>query len=235
MPHRLRITTIVVGLTLLLVQLDATVLGVAIATIARDLQVEPLALHLTISLYQLTLAVFIPISGWLADRIGSKRLFVNATFMFMIMSIACAITSELTYLFAARAAQGVAGAFLMPVGRLTVIRMAGRRNLVEAMVWVATPAALGIAFGPFLGGVIVHYLSWRWFFLLNLPVRIAVGTLSSFYFCNDKSKSRIPFDFSSFFLLGGAASMLLASLSSFTKFSGSIVLSSVFLSAACFA
>ncbi len=116
MPHRLRITTIVVGLTLLLVQLDATVLGIAIATIARDLQVEPLALHLTISLYQLTLAVFIPISGWLADRIGSKRLFVSATLMFMIMSIACAITSELTYLFAARAAQGVAGAFLMPVG-----------------------------------------------------------------------------------------------------------------------
>ncbi len=103
--------------------------------------------------------------------------------------------------------------------------MAGRRNLVEAMVWVATPAALGIAFGSFLGGVIVHYPSWRWIFLLNLPVCIAVAILSNFYFRNYKSKTKAHFDFSGFLLLGGTASTLLAGLSSITKFSGSIILS----------
>ncbi|KZL25451.1 MFS transporter [Pseudovibrio sp. WM33] len=87
MPHRLRMTTVIVGMTLLLVQLDATVLGVAIPTIAHDLKINPLSLHMTISLYQLTLAVFIPISGWAADRFGSKRLFVSAALLFMSMSV----------------------------------------------------------------------------------------------------------------------------------------------------
>ncbi|MES0868677.1 MFS transporter [Pseudovibrio sp. SCP19] len=217
MPHRLRMTTVIVGMTLLLVQLDATVLGTAIPTIARDLNINPLSLHMTISLYQLTLAVFIPISGWTADRLGSKRLFVAATILFLSMSVACALSTNLTHLLIARSVQGVAGAFLMPIGRLTVIRMAGTKNLVQAMVWVVTPAAFGIAFGPFLGGVIVHYLSWRWIFLINVPVCIAVGAMSSFYFRDYKRKNKVPFDFPGFILLGSAASLLLAGIANLTK------------------
>ncbi|MGH0003187.1 MFS transporter [Pseudovibrio ascidiaceicola] len=220
MPHRLRMTTVIVGMTLLLVQLDATVLGVAIPTIAHDLKINPLSLHMTISLYQLTLAVFIPISGWAADRFGSKRLFVGAALLFMSMSVACALSSNLTHLLIARAIQGVAGAFLMPIGRLTVIRMAGTKNLVQAMVWVVTPAAFGIAFGPFLGGIIVHYLNWRWIFLINVPVCVVVGAMSSFYFRNYRRKNKVPFDFPGFILLGSTAASLLAGIANLTKITG---------------
>lgn len=145
MPHRLRMTTVIVGMTLLLIQLDGTVLGTAIPTIARDLDINPLSLHMTILLYQLTLAIFIPISGWAADRFGSKKLFFAASLLFLSMPVACAFSADLTQLLIARSVQGVAGAFLMPIGRLTVIRIAGSENLVQALIWVVIPASFGTA------------------------------------------------------------------------------------------
>ncbi|GHB18009.1 MFS transporter [Pseudovibrio japonicus] len=211
-------TTVIVGMTLLLIQLDGTVLGTAIPTIARDLEIDPLSLHLTISLYQLTLAIFIPMSGWAADRFGSKRLYITAALLFLTMSLACAFSANLTQLLIARSVQGLAGAFLMPIGRLTVIRMAGSKNLVQAMVWVVIPSAFGTALGPFIGGVIVNYLSWRWIFLINVPVCIAAGMMSSFYFRNYKSKDKIPFDFLGFALLGSTAAFLLSGITNLMRF-----------------
>ncbi|KZL20824.1 putative transport protein HsrA [Pseudovibrio axinellae] len=213
MPRRLRITTLIVGMTLLLVQVDAMVLAIAIPRIAQDFHTNPLYLHLTISLYQLTLAVFIPISGWAADRVGSKRLFVWSCALFLSMSIACALSKDLTSLLLARSVQGASGAFLMAIGRLTVIRMAGSQNLVAAMVWIVTPAAFGFVFGPFLGSLVINFLSWRWIFLINVPVCIAIAVMSSYYFRNLQLKEKVPLDFLGFILLGGFASLLLFTIS----------------------
>lgn len=202
MPRRLRLTTLIVGLTILLVQMDALVLGVAIPTMAKDLEVSPLSLHLAISLYQLSLAIFIPASGWMAERFGSKRVFLTATVSFVLMSFACASAVSLWQLLISRSVQGVAGAFLMPVGRMTALRMAGKVHLVKAMVWVSIPVALGIALAPFVGGMLIYYVSWRWIFVVNVPLGLMVALLSRRYFRNYVAQHTPRFDWIGFVLLG---------------------------------
>ena len=150
--------------------LDATILNTAVPTIARALQVAPLSMKAVLSSYTLAVAVFVPLSGWLADRYGTRRVFSAAIAVFTAGSVLCGLSSSIHALVACRILQGMGGAMLVPVGRLTIVRAVSKSELVRAMSFVVIPALVGPMLGPVAGGFIVHYLPWRTIFFVNLPI-----------------------------------------------------------------
>jgi EmrB/QacA subfamily drug resistance transporter len=164
----------IIGSALLMQTLNATVLTNALPTMARALEVDPLRLNLAITMYMLSSAVFLPISGWAADRFGARRVFLAAIVLYAVASAACGLAVSLSTLVAARIAQGAAGALMGPVGRLVLLRTRPKSDLVGAMSILTMPALLGPVIGPVLGGAIVTFADWRWIFLINLPIA-AVG------------------------------------------------------------
>ena len=150
--------------------LDATILNTAVPTIARALQVAPLSMKAVLSSYTLAVAVFVPVSGWLADRYGTRRVFSTAIGVFTTGSLLCGLSSSIHALVACRVLQGMGGAMLVPVGRLTIVRAFPKAQLVRAMSFVVVPALVGPMLGPVAGGFIVHYLPWRTIFFVNLPI-----------------------------------------------------------------
>src|SRR5205085_1513599 len=130
----------------------------------------PLALKLAVTSYLLSLAVFIPASGWTADRFGARRVFSAAIAIFVIGSIGCALSGSLEMFVGARVVQGMGGAMMTPVGRLVLVRSIDRHRLVDAMAWVTMPALVGPIIGPPVGGFITTYASWHWIFLINVPI-----------------------------------------------------------------
>src|SRR5229473_2133599 len=162
----------IVGCALFMEMLDATVISTALPAMAKSLGQDPIRLNLAITSYLLSLAVFIPISGWLADRFGARTVFRSAIIIFTIGSILCGISHSLPQLVAARIAQGFGGAMMVPVGRLIVLKTVRKSELVTAMSYLTVPAILGPVVGPPLGGFIVTYYSWRWIFFINLPIGI---------------------------------------------------------------
>ncbi|MGN7159793.1 MFS transporter [Sphingomonas sp. SAFR-052] len=175
-----RVIALVVASALFMQQLDGTVLTVALPTMARDLGVPATNLSLALTSYLLSLALFIPASGTLADRFGSRTIFCGAIGVFLIGSILCAQAASLPLLVAARFVQGIGGAMMVPVGRLVLLRSVDRRDMVQALSWLVMPALVGPILGPPLGGLIVTWLDWRWIFYLNIPIGIAgiVGALT---------------------------------------------------------
>ena len=165
-----RAIALVVACALFMEMVDATVLSTALPSIAADLQVNPVRLSLAITAYVLSLAVFIPLSGWLADRVGVKRVFVGAICVFLSGSLACAFSDSLGQLVAARALQGLGGALMTPVARLILLRAVPRERLVDAMAWMGVPALVGPLMGPPLGGFLIEVADWRWIFWINLPI-----------------------------------------------------------------
>jgi EmrB/QacA subfamily drug resistance transporter len=165
-----RLIPLIVATALFMENMDSTVIATSLPAIAADIGTSPLTLKLAITSYLLSLAVFIPASGWTADRFGARAVFSIAIAVFMVGSIGCAISSSVTHFVIARILQGIGGAMMTPVGRLVLLRSIDKSALVNAMAWVTVPALVGPVIGPPLGGFITTYFSWHWIFLINIPI-----------------------------------------------------------------
>ncbi|HLS50454.1 MAG TPA: DHA2 family efflux MFS transporter permease subunit [Burkholderiaceae bacterium] len=166
----IRLIPFIVGCALFMQMLDATVVATALPAMAIALETTPVRMNVTITSYLLALAVFVPISGWAADRFGAQRVFIAAISLFSLSSVACALSQSLAQLVAARLVQGMAGAMMVPVGRIILLRKTPKTELLRAMAFLSMPALLGPVIGPPLGGFLVTYASWHWIFLINVPV-----------------------------------------------------------------
>jgi EmrB/QacA subfamily drug resistance transporter len=200
---------LIVACSLFMEQLDSTIIATALPTIARDINVDPLRLNLAITCYLLSLAIFIPLSGWMADRFGARTVFRAAIGVFMLGSICCGISNNLLEFIAARMLQGLGGAMMSPVGRFVMLRSVPKEDLMRAMIVVTTPAMLGPVFGPPLGGFIVTYFSWRWIFFINVPIALIGITLVTLFVPNLREKNIRPIDWAGFSLTAIGLSCLI--------------------------
>jgi EmrB/QacA subfamily drug resistance transporter len=187
--------------------LDTTILNTAVPTIAAALKVAPLSMKAVLSSYTLSLAVFIPISGWMADRFGTRRVFASAIGLFTLGSLLCGISTNLHELVACRVLQGCGGAMMVPVGRLTIVRTFAKSELVRAMSFVAIPGLIGPMLGPIAGGLIVGYLHWRLIFFVNLPIGL-IGLVMVFLHLPDYREKSNPLDFIGLILFGSGIALL---------------------------
>src|SRR5215207_5001817 len=185
---------LIVSCALFIEQVDSTVLSTSLPLIARDLGVDPIALKLALTSYLVSLAVFIPISGWIADRYGARTTFTTAIAIFLGGSLCCAASSSLAALVAARALQGMGGAMMVPVGRLVILRSIPRSELVAALTYLTMPALIGPMIGPPLGGFITTYFHWRWIFLINLPIGLVGIVLARRFVPDLRDPSPPPLD-----------------------------------------
>ncbi len=191
--------------------LDATVLATAIPTMARDFGVLATEMSVSLTAYLLALALFIPASGYAADRWGGRNIFRAAIGIFMIGSLTCAMAPNLVVLAVARFAQGIGGSMMVPVGRLLLMRTVAKRDLVAASAWMLMPGLVGQISGPPIGGFIVSYFDWRWIFWINLPIG-AAGIYFVGRFIPDLRQTARGFDFAGFVLSGLALISLLFGL-----------------------
>jgi EmrB/QacA subfamily drug resistance transporter len=204
---------LIVACALFMENMDSTVLATSLPSIAADLGENPLALKLALVAYLVSLAVFIPVSGWVADRIGSKTVFAWAIVVYMAGSLACGASSSLGAFVASRFLQGLGGAMMVPVGRLVILKSIPKDGLVRALTWLTIPATLGPLLGPPLGGFISEYFHWRGIFLINVPISILGLVLVIRYIPNLKEERRPPLDLRGFTLSGLGLSLLLLGLS----------------------
>lgn len=181
--------------------LDATILNTALPAIAESLNRSPLAMQSAIISYTLTVAMLIPASGWLADRFGTRRVFMLAVSLFTLGSLACALSTSLASLVLFRVLQGIGGAMMMPVARLALLRAYPRSELLPVLNFVTMPGLVGPILGPVLGGVMVTWASWHWIFLINIPIGIA-GLLYARKYMPNFTTPRKRFDTGGFFLFG---------------------------------
>ncbi|GMV99817.1 MAG: MFS transporter [Candidatus Hydrogenedentota bacterium] len=198
----------VVAAALFMEHLDATIVNTAVPTIASSLGVSPLSLKGLLASYTLSLAVFIPISGWMADRWGTRRVFAAAIVVFLLGSICCGISSNVPALILSRILQGMGGAMMMPVGRLTLVRTFPRSEMIVAMNYVIIPALIGPLIGPSLGGAIVHWLHWRIIFLINIPIALMGLYLVHRFMPDYRKESPAPLDFRGFLLFGSGTALI---------------------------
>ncbi|HEY0199836.1 MAG TPA: DHA2 family efflux MFS transporter permease subunit [Rhodanobacter sp.] len=198
----------IVAVAFLMEQLDSTIIVTAVPAMARSLGVTPLSMNLAVTTYVLALAMFIPVSGWFADRFGARRIFALALIVFTIGSVFCGMATTFPVLIAMRALQGLGGAMMTPVGRLILIRSFPRSQLVTAMMYMTLPAVLGPVIGPLLGGVLTMYASWRWIFFVNVPFGLAGVILALRFFEDFREPSPSRFDFPGFLMVGIAVVLL---------------------------
>jgi EmrB/QacA subfamily drug resistance transporter len=187
--------------------LDTTILNTAVPKIADALRVAPLSMKAVLSSYTLSLAVFIPISGWMADRFGTRRVFASAIGLFTLGSLLCGISTNIHVLVACRVLQGCGGAMMVPVGRLTIVRTFAKSELIRAMSFVAIPGLIGPMLGPLAGGLIVGYLHWRMIFFVNLPIGLA-GLALVYLHLPDYRELSNPLDFVGLVLFGAGIALL---------------------------
>jgi len=192
----------IIGAANLMQTLSATVIANALPAMAVTLHEDPVRLNTTITVYLLALAVFLPISGWAADRFGAKRVFLIAIGLYAASCAACGFATNLPELLAARVAEGAAGALMGPVGRLVLLRTTPKHDLVRAMAVLTMPSMLGPVIGPPIGGFIVTYLSWRWIFFLNLPIAVLGVILVTRFIRDIKEEEAQPLDWVGMILAG---------------------------------
>jgi len=199
-PH-FRTIALIVGAAMFMEQLDGTVLATALPSMARELGVSAPSLSIALTSYLISLAVFIPVSGRIADRFGARTVFRSAIVIFLLGAIACANAPNVAFLVIARFVEGIGGAMMMPVGRLVLMRNVEKRDLIQATSWVLIPAVVGPIMGPPVGGFIVTYLhSWRWIFYLNVPTGLIGIVLVSLFIANDKGEMPEKTDYKGIFL-----------------------------------
>jgi EmrB/QacA subfamily drug resistance transporter len=203
------IVPLVVASALFMENMDGTVLSTSLPAIALDLSVDPIMLKLALTSYLLSLAVFIPISGWMADRFGARLIFRSAIVVFVLGSVACAFTETLAGFIAARALQGMGGAMMVPVGRLVILRTVTKSELVTALAYLTVPALIGPVAGPPLGGFITTYFHWRWIFWINVPIGILGFVLATLYIPDIRELKPRALDLAGFALSGLGLSALI--------------------------
>lgn len=207
-----RLLPLIIATALFIENMDSTAISTSLPQIAADLGVEPVALKLALTTYMLALAVFIPVSGWVADRFGARRVFVTAIAVFLLGSIGCAASSGLGQLVAGRFVQGVGGAMMAPVGRLVLLRSVEKSGLVRALSWLTMPAMLGPMLGPVVGGAITTYTHWRFIFLINLPMG-ALGMWLAWRHIPELRQAVGPLDVRGFLLSAVGLSLSMSALS----------------------
>ena len=200
---------LIVACALFMENLDTTALATALPVIARSLGEDPLHLSLAISSYLVSLAVFIPLSGWAAERFGARLVFRSAIVVFTLGSALCGLSESIGQLVGARVLQGIGGAMMVPIGRLVILRKIPKSELVTAMTYVTIPALIAPIVGPLVGGFIATYSSWRWIFFINVPIGILGYWLATRYIEEIERESPPPLDFFGWFILGlGLASFV---------------------------
>ncbi len=193
---------LIVACALFMENLDSTVVATSLPAMARSLGESPLTLNVAMTCYLMSLAIFIPASGWLADRFGARDVFVAAIGVFTLSSLACGIAQNLPEMITARILQGVGGAMMTPVGRLVLLRTVPKHQLVQALSYVTMPALVGPAIGPLIGGFITTYSSWRWIFYINLPIGILGIALAMRLIPNERQPNLAPADIRGLLLSG---------------------------------
>jgi len=210
--HSFRTTALIIASALFMETLDSTVLATALPTMARSFQVSPLHMSVALTSYMLGLALFIPASGYFADRFGARLIFRLAIAIFTVGSMLCGQANSLPVLVAARLFQGIGGAMMVPVGRLVLLRTVAMKDLVAAMSWFTVPALLGPVVGPPLGGFLVTYLSWRWIFYINVPIGILGIYLATVFIEDVREPDPGQFDLRGFLLSSVSLSCLMYGL-----------------------
>src|ERR1700742_3780625 len=200
--NKQRVIPLIVATALFMENMDSTVIATSLPAIAADIGTSPLTLKLAITSYLLSLAVFIPASGWTADRFGARMVFSLAIAIFMVGSIGCALSSSVSDFVIARIVQGFGGAMMTPVGRLVLLRSIDKSALVNAMTWVTVPALVGPVLGPPLGGFITTYLTWHWIFLINIPIGLLGIVMALRYIDPIRSENPERFDLYGLLLAG---------------------------------
>jgi len=198
----------VVATSLFMEQLDSTIVNTSIPAMAASLRVSPLSLKAVVTSYILSLAISIPVSGWLAERFGTRRVFLSAVALFTASSVLCGLSVSAGMLTAARVPQGVAAAMMMPIGRLALVRTFPKNELLAAMSFVIVPALIGPLLGPAVGGLIVHWLSWRDIFFVNVPVGAAALWIGHRHMPDYRSDSPAALDLTGLLLFGSGAALL---------------------------
>ncbi len=198
----------VVAAALFMEQLDATIVNTAVPAMAASLHVTPLSLKAVAASYILSLAVGIPISGWVADRYGSRRVFAIAVAVFTLASVGCGLAQNAGQMVAARILQGAGAALMTPVGRMTIVRTFDKSELLQAMNFVIIPALIGPLLGPTVGGLIVNWLSWRVIFFVNVPVGLLAQWLVHRYMPDYRKDTRRPLDWAGLMLFGSGTALL---------------------------
>jgi EmrB/QacA subfamily drug resistance transporter len=203
-----KLLPIILATSIFMQMLDSTILNTSLTTIAKDINESPLDMQNAIVSYVLTLALLMPVSGFLADKFGTKKVFITALFLFGLGSLFCSLSNNLTELVISRIVQGIGGSLMTPVGKLALIRTFPKKELLKAMNFAIIPALIGPVLGPLVGGYMVDYLSWHWIFLINIPIGL-LGILLSIKYMPDYKSKTIDFDLKGF-LIFAAASLLLS-------------------------
>jgi EmrB/QacA subfamily drug resistance transporter len=197
-----KIVAMIVGSAIIMQQIDSTVITTALPQMAISLHTDPVRLSVAVTAYLLSLAIFVPVSGWASDRFGGRTVFRAAIALFTLGSVLCGFSGNFAELTAARVLQGVGGAMMVPVGRLVLFRSLEKSQLIATMAYLQVPAQLGPVLGPPIGGFITTYFSWRWIFFVNVPLGIIGIVLVTLFFDNPKEDTPRPLDWIGFVLTG---------------------------------
>jgi EmrB/QacA subfamily drug resistance transporter len=206
-PTSKRLLPWLIAVAFFMESLDTTILNTAVPTIAAALHVAPLSMKSVLASYTLSLAIFIPISGWMADRFGTRRVFASAIGIFTLGSFLCGMSTNIHALVACRILQGCGGSMMVPVGRLTLVRTFAKSELVRAMSFVSIPALIAPMLGPIAGGLIVGYLHWRFIFFVNIPIGL-VGLYLMYRHVPDYREHTDPLDITGLVLFGSGVALL---------------------------
>jgi EmrB/QacA subfamily drug resistance transporter len=211
---------LIVAGALFMQMLDATIIVTAIPAMAESFGVPPLSMGVGITTYMLTVAILIPAAGWLADRIGARSVFLWAIVIFTLGSVFCGVAQNLTQFIGARVLQGIGGAFMVPVGQIIVLRLADRPQLVRVLSLLSWPALFAPVVGPTIGGFITTYFSWRWTFLINIPLGAISLALSAWLIPDDGYRNKVPLDWLGLILSSLGLGALLSGLESMVHVGG---------------